>query len=142
MEVTMLKDRKKGQRSKFGSAPAPVEHEEHNVWGKFGGIAPIPPAPVEGQGSRVKVKWGLLADKSCTSVATWRIGRVLVAPYDGESMHECCRLVDKSRTNITQIRASYFLKWCHLVDRSCISVASLRTIHELILSKFVCLIFF
>ena len=35
---------------------APVENDEHNFWGKFGGIAPIPPAPVEGQGSRVKVK--------------------------------------------------------------------------------------
>ena len=35
---------------------APVENDEYNFWGKFGGIAPIPPAPVEGQVSRVKVK--------------------------------------------------------------------------------------
>ena len=35
---------------------APVENDEHNFWGKFGGIAPIPPAPVEGQGSRVNGK--------------------------------------------------------------------------------------
>ena len=38
----MLKDRKKGQRSKFCSGPAPVENDEHNFWRKFGGIAPIP----------------------------------------------------------------------------------------------------
>ena len=38
-------------------------------------------------------------------------------------MHECRRLVGKSRTNITQIRVSYFVKWRHLVDRSYTSVA-------------------
>ena len=50
VEVTMLKDRKKGQHF------APVENAEKKFWRKFGGIAPIPPAPVEGQRSRVKVK--------------------------------------------------------------------------------------
>ena len=34
-----------------------------------------------------------------------------------------------------------FFKWRHLADRSCISVAPLWTIHEPILSKFVCRIF-
>ena len=48
----------------------------------------------------------------------------------------------KSPTSTEQIRASYFLKWLPLMDMSCISVAPLRTIHELILSKFVCRIFF
>ena len=51
----MLKDRKKGQRSNFGSAPAPVENEEHNFWSVLGGIPPI--------------KWCHLADRSCTSGA-------------------------------------------------------------------------
>ena len=57
---------------------APVENDEHNFWGKFGGIAPIPPAPVEGQGSRVKVKWRLLVDRSCTSGALLRTSHELV----------------------------------------------------------------
>ena len=35
---------------------APVENPEQKFWRKFGGIAPIPPASVEGQRSRVKVK--------------------------------------------------------------------------------------
>ena len=57
-------------------------------------------------------------------------------------MHWWRRLVGKSRTSSVNIRASYFLKCRHLADRSCISVAPpLRTMHELILSKFVCRIF-
>ena len=47
------KDRGKGQRSTFL-----LRWKMMNTtsWGKFGGIAPIPPVPVEGQRSRVKVK--------------------------------------------------------------------------------------
>ena len=41
VKVTMLKDRGKGQRSKFGSAPAPVETVEHIFWSFFGGIPPV-----------------------------------------------------------------------------------------------------
>ena len=48
-------------------------------------------------------------------------------------------LTDKSRTRTVRIRVSF--KVAPLVDRSCISVAPLRTIHELILSKFVRFIF-
>ena len=57
VKVTMLKDRKKGQRSKCGSAPAPapVEPAEQFFWSFFGGIPPV----------------------------IWRIGRVLVAPSGG-----------------------------------------------------------
>ena len=88
VEVTMLKDRKKAQRSKFGSAPAPVEHSKKKIRGFFGGIPPV--------------KWRHLADSSWTSGAawwtshelilrkfvrlifksdiSWRIGRALVSP--------------------------------------------------------------
>ena len=72
-------------------------------------------------------------------------------------MYKWRPLTYNSRTNTIQIRVSYFflgaerwnstggipqVKWRPLVDMSCISVAPLRTIHELILSKFVCRIFF
>ena len=32
---------------------APVENADKKFWRKFGGIAPIPPAPMEGQRSNV-----------------------------------------------------------------------------------------
>ena len=79
----MLKDRKKLKGQHF----APVENDEHNFWRKFGGIAPIPPAPVEGQRSRVKVNGRPLSDSSRTSGAVWRSGRVLVAPPGGQVMN-------------------------------------------------------
>ena len=43
--------------SNFGSAPAPVENEEHNFWSFLGGILPV--------------KCRHLADRSCTSGAAW-----------------------------------------------------------------------
>ena len=103
VNVTMLKDRKKGQRSKFGSAPAPVEPAEQIFWSFFGGIPPV--------------KWRHLANRSCTGGAIRRIDSALVA--------------------------SYYLKWRLLADRSYISVTPppLRTSHELVVSKFVRLIF-
>ena len=69
VKVTMLKDREKGQRSTFCSAPAPVEPAEQNCWGKFGGIPPV--------------KWRHLADRACTSGAIWWIDHTLVAPHGG-----------------------------------------------------------
>ena len=60
------------------------------------------------------VKCRHLADRSCTSGAIRRIDRALVAPPGGQ-------VTPKS----TEIRASYYLKWCLLADRSCISVAPL-----------------
>ena len=58
----LLKDRKKVKGQNF----PPVEPEEYIFWSKFGGIAPIPPAPVECQRSRdkIKIKWCHLADMS------------------------------------------------------------------------------
>jgi len=44
-EEVLLKDRKKVKGQNF----PPVEPEEHIFWSKFGGIALIPPAPVEDQ---------------------------------------------------------------------------------------------
>ena len=41
VKVTTLKDRKKGQRSTFGSAPAPVEPAEQFFWSILGGIPPV-----------------------------------------------------------------------------------------------------
>ena len=66
VKVTMLKDRGKGQRSKVGFAPAPVEPAEPIFWSKFGGITPV--------------KCRHLADRSCTSGAIRRIYHALVAP--------------------------------------------------------------
>ena len=51
--IPMLKDRKKGQRSKFSTGGT---GGSIFFWRKFGGIAPIPTAPVEGQRSRDKIK--------------------------------------------------------------------------------------
>ena len=48
----------------------------------------------------------------------------------------------KSPTSTGTNSCVLFFKWLPLMDMSCISVAPLRTIHELILSKFVCRIFF
>ena len=79
VKVTMLKDRKKGQRSTFGSAPAPVEPAEQICWSFFGGIPPV--------------KWRHLANRSCTSGAIRRIDRALVAPLP---------LTDSSRTSTVQ----------------------------------------
>ena len=66
----MLKDRGKGQRSKFGSAPAPVEPAEQFLCRFFGGIPPV--------------KWRHLVNMSCTSGAIRRIDRALVASPDGQ----------------------------------------------------------
>ena len=66
----MLKDRKKGQKSKFGSAPAPVEPAEQIFWSFFGGVPPV--------------KWRHLANRSCTSGAIRRIYNTLVAPPGGQ----------------------------------------------------------
>ena len=52
-------------RSKFGSAPVPVEPAEQMFWSFFGGIPPV--------------KWRHLANRSCTSGAIRRIDSTLVA---------------------------------------------------------------
>ena len=71
----MLKYRGKGQRSNF----APVENYEYIFWSKFGGIAPIPPAPVEGQRSKVTYK----GQGQRSRGAPWRIGPEPVSPPAG-----------------------------------------------------------
>ena len=61
----MLKDMKKGQRSKFGSAPAPVEPGKKKFWRFFGGIPPV--------------KWRHLADSSWTSgAARWTSHEIIL----------------------------------------------------------------
>ena len=75
-----------------------------------------------------------------TSGATWRIGHEPVSPPGGYVMYSWRPLTDKSRTITVQILAAFF-KCRHLADRSCTSGALLRTSHELVLSKFVRLIF-
>ena len=106
VKVIMLKDRKKGQRSKCCT-----------------GVR---------RGKIIKKNSGafLVVFLPTSSVATWRIDHTLVAPPGGQIT-----------TKTTQIRASYYIKWRLLADRSCISVAPLRIVHKLILSKFVCHIF-
>ena len=75
----MLKDRKKGQSSKWLLR-----------W------------KVKDHASGSKVKWRLLADRSCTSGALLRTSHELV-------LSKFARLI--------------FLKWRLLADRSCISIA-------------------
>ena len=70
VKVTMLKDRGKGQRSTYGSAPAPVEPAEKKFWRFFGGIPPV--------------KWRHLANRSCTSGAIRRIYSALAALPGGQ----------------------------------------------------------
>ena len=71
----MLKDRKKGQRSKCCAGVRRGKILKKNSGAFLGDFLPT------------------------TSVATWRIGHVLVAPPSGQVT-----------TKTTQIRASYYLK--------------------------------